>query len=99
MSRWSDYGLEFPELSRKVKVVVYCACSNRVTGYTKTDKTSSRSRCLNILLRVSALHYSARSRELEGFWTVASARVLHQPTIVGPSISIINVHKFGTNWN
>jgi len=31
-----------------------------------------------------------------GVWTVASARVLHQPTIVGPSISIINVHKFGT---
>jgi len=45
---------------------------------------------------VSALHYSAGSWELEGFWTVASARVLCQPTIAGPSISIINVHKFRT---
>ena len=32
----------------------------------------------------------------EGFWTVASAHALHQPTIVGLSISIINVHKFRT---
>jgi len=48
------------------------------------------------LLRVSALHYSAGSWVLEGFRTVASACALHQPTIVGPSISRINVHKFGT---
>ena len=33
---------------------------------------------------------------LEEFQTVASAHVLHQPTIAGPSISIINVHKFRT---
>src|SRR5882724_6372985 len=32
------------------------------------------------LLRVSALHYLAGDRVLEGFWTVASARALHQPT-------------------
>jgi len=31
-----------------------------------------------------------------GLWTVASAHVLHQPTIAGPSISVINVHKFRT---
>jgi|SRR5882724_7553054 len=32
------------------------------------------------LLRVSALHYLARSWESGGFWTVASAHALHQPT-------------------
>jgi len=42
---------------------------------------------LNILLQVSALHYSAGSWELEGFRTVTSAHALHQPTIVGLSIS------------
>ena len=46
------------------------------------------------VLRVSALHYSAGSWELEGFRTVASAHALHQPTIVGPSISRIVIHKF-----
>src|SRR5882724_13338823 len=35
------------------------------------------------LLRVSALHYLARDRFSEGFWTVASARVLRQPTSCG----------------
>ena len=40
--------------------------------------------------------YSAGSQESEGFQTVASACVLCQPTIAGPSISIVNVHKFGT---
>ena len=50
--------------------------------------------CLS-MLQVSALHYLTRSQESEGFQRVASAHVLHQPTIVGPSISIINVHKFG----
>ena len=45
---------------------------------------------------MSALHYSAGSQELEGFQTVASARVLCQPTIAGLSISIVSVHKFGT---
>src|SRR5882724_6406761 len=49
-----------------------------------------------LMLQVSALHYSAGSQVSEGFWTVASAHALHQPTIAGPSISIINVHKFGT---
>ena len=39
------------------------------------------------MLQVSALHYLARSQVLEGFQTVASACVLHQPTIAGPSIS------------
>jgi len=39
------------------------------------------------LLWVSALHYSAGSWVSEGFWTVASAHVLCQPTIAGPSIS------------
>ena len=36
---------------------------------------------------MSALHYLAGSWVLEGYWTVASAHVLCQPTIVGPSIS------------
>ena len=49
-----------------------------------------------LLLRVSALHYSTRSQVLEGFWTVASAHALHQPTIAGLSISIVSIHKFGT---
>src|SRR5882724_13386722 len=35
------------------------------------------------MLQVSALHYSARDRVSEGFRTVASARVLHQPTSCG----------------
>jgi len=48
------------------------------------------------LLWVSALHYLAGSQVLEGFWTVASACVLCQRTVVGLSISIINVHKFRT---
>jgi len=34
-------------------------------------------------------------RVTEGFWTVASACALRQPTIAGLSISIIVVHKFG----
>jgi len=50
----------------------------------------------SMLLQVSALHYSAGSQESEGFQTVASAHALCQPTIAGPSISIINIHKFGT---
>jgi len=33
------------------------------------------------MLQVSALHYLAGSRVLEQFQTVASACVLHQPTI------------------
>jgi len=49
-----------------------------------------------LLLRVSALHYLAGDRVMEGFWTVASAHALHQPTIAGPSISRIAVHKFRT---
>ena len=48
------------------------------------------------LLQVSALHYSARDQVTKGFQTVASAHALHQPTIVGPSISRIVIHKFGT---
>ena len=48
---------------------------------------------MSLVLQVSALHYLARDWVLEGFQTVASARVLRQPTIVGPSISIINVHS------
>src|SRR5882724_10276217 len=35
---------------------------------------------MGILLRVSALHYSARDRVSDGFRTVASARALRQPT-------------------
>jgi len=35
-----------------------------------------------LVLRVSALHYSTGSQDLEGVWTVASGHVLHQPTIV-----------------
>jgi len=42
---------------------------------------------------VSALHYSTGSWDLEGVWTVASVHVLHQPTMVHPSISIISVWK------
>jgi len=42
---------------------------------------------------VSALHYSAGDQVSEGFRTVASARALHQPTIAGPNISRIVVHK------
>jgi len=61
-----------------------------------THKTSSRSRCSNILLQVSALHYSAGDWVSEGFRTVASACALCNLLAVGPSISIINVHKFGT---
>src|SRR5882724_7294267 len=38
---------------------------------------------LHELLRVSALHYSAGDRVSEGFWTVASARALRQPTSCG----------------
>ena len=34
-------------------------------------------------------------RVLGGFWTVASARCANL-LAAGPSISIINVHKFGT---
>src|SRR5882724_11976527 len=49
-------------------------------GSTLTHKTSSRSRCSNVVLRVSALHYSAGDRVSDGFWTVASACALHQPT-------------------
>jgi len=37
-----------------------------------------------------------RDRVTKGFQTVASAHALHQPTIVGPSISRIVIHKFGT---
>src|SRR5882724_11583886 len=48
-----------------------------------THKTSSRSRCSNILLRVSALHYSAGDQVAGGFRTVASAHVLCQPTSCG----------------
>src|SRR5882724_10659569 len=36
--------------------------------------------CHSFLLRVSALHYLARDRVSKGFRTVASARVLCQPT-------------------
>jgi len=53
-------------------------------------------RCNVHMLRVSTLHYSAGSQVLEGFQTVASARVLRQHTIVGLSISIVSIHKFGT---
>src|SRR5882724_1140612 len=35
------------------------------------------------MLRVSALHYSARDWVSGGFWTVDSARALHQPTSCG----------------
>src|SRR5882724_10287257 len=35
------------------------------------------------VLRVSALHYSAGDWVSEGFWTVASAHALHQPTSCG----------------
>src|SRR5882724_13472124 len=35
------------------------------------------------MLRVSALHYSARDRISEGFRTVASAHALRQPTSCG----------------
>src|SRR5882724_8080533 len=52
-------------------------------GSTLTHKTSSRSRCSNILLRESALHYSAGDQVLGGFWTVASACALCQPTSCG----------------
>src|SRR5882724_1996324 len=48
----------------------------------------------SVLLQVSALHYFIGSWVLEGFWTVASAHALHQPTIAGLSISIISIHKF-----
>ena len=47
-----------------------------------------------IMLQVSALHYSAGSRVLEGFQTVDSAHVLHLPTISGLSISLVSIHKF-----
>ena len=48
------------------------------------------------MLRVSALHYSTGSWDLEGVQTVASAQVLHQPTIAGLSNSLISVLKFGS---
>jgi len=38
--------------------------------------------CVEVL-RVSALHYSARDQVSEGFQTVASARALRQPTSCG----------------
>src|SRR5882724_10256563 len=47
------------------------------------------------LLGVSALHYSTRSQDSEGVWTMASACVLCQPTIVCLSISIISIQEFG----
>jgi len=47
-------------------------------------------------LMVSALHYSDGSWVLEGFRQWLQLMWLHQPTIVGPSISRINVHQFGT---
>src|SRR5882724_10645090 len=55
--------------------------------------------CLNmpfphLVLGVSALHYSTGSQNSEGVWTVASACVLHQPTIMHLSISIVSVWKF-----
>jgi len=34
--------------------------------------------------------------EFGGVRTVASAHSLHPPTIAGPSISIVSVHKFTT---
>ena len=49
---------------------------------------------LHLLLQVSALHYLDRDKITEGFQTVASAGELCQPTIAGPSISIVSVHKF-----
>jgi len=53
--------------------------------------TSLVTPALSPLLRVSALHYSAGCQVSEGFWTVASARALYQPTIAGLSISRIVV--------
>ena len=69
-------------------------CSMGVLGCMLIHKMSSRSRCLNLLLGVSALHYST-GWSSKGFQTVASAHALHLPTIMCLSISIVSVQKFG----
>ena len=51
-------------------------CQLRIISSIEVNET----RQVAALLWVSALHYLARDRVLEGFWTVASARVLRQPT-------------------
>src|SRR5882724_7847270 len=60
-------GIEFPEGSRKVNRSS-SRCFSGVSSGTLGHTMSSRSRCLNILLGVSALHYSTGSTEgSEGF--------------------------------
>ena len=54
---------------------------------------------LKLVLWVSALHYLAGSWILKGFWTVASAHVLCQPTIAGLSISYSVSTSSELNWN
>jgi len=80
-------GLEFPEVTMRVK------CSNPaalcVLGCMLTHKMSRRWICSNLLLRVSAQHYSTGSQDLEGVQTAASAHALHQPMITSLGISII----------
>ena len=49
----------------------------------KCEKYATRVLAYLNVLQVSALHYSARDRVLEGFRTVASARALCQPTSCG----------------
>ena len=62
-----------------------------------TEKQMYRQGHSDNMLRVSALHYSTRSWNLEGVQTVASAHVLHQPTIVHLSISIISIQSLEVN--
>ena len=71
-------------------------CSMGVSSCMLIHKMSSRSVCLNLLLGVSALHYSTGRWVSEGFWTVASTHALHQPSIMHLGISIVSVWKFGS---
>jgi len=76
-------------------------CKEQLVHLTPTP-LASLSKAQKDILDVEAMFMSectallSRRSGFGGFLTVASARALHQPTSCGSSISIINVHKFGT---
>ena len=61
------------------------SCNTRLHPFNEGD----------LLLGISALHYSTGSWDSEGVWTVASACALCQPTIAHLGISIISIWKSG----
>jgi len=87
-------GLEFPEF-----VVVYCACSDRVMGYMKIHKTSSRSRMFEYTVMSECTALLGQRSGFGGFWTVASARALCQPTIVVQVFLESLSTSLELNWN